>query len=80
MGRVEEAVTIMHVQRPLGAFEDFLPFCRNCGQLEQDHADGKCLFDSTSWEPSSLNEFYTRYRNGRNGSNGHGQGPFLRKK
>ena len=33
--------------------------CRNCRETEAEHAEGKCLFEATSWDPLSYEESRT---------------------
>jgi hypothetical protein len=35
--------------------------CRHCKKFGRDHADGKCLFDSTTYDPMTEKEFYEWY-------------------
>lgn len=37
--------------------EEFVPTCRHCKKTEDEHAQDKCLFEATAWDPMSLSEW-----------------------
>ena len=37
--------------------EEFVPTCRHCKKTSDEHVEGHCYFDSTSWDPMLTDEW-----------------------
>ncbi len=62
LGRMGRTVDQRITQILDGIAEEFVPTCRHCKKTEDEHSLGKCLFDSSFWDPMNESE-WAKWRN-----------------